>query len=479
MLFNSLTFAVFLPIVFALYWLLKKSTRKQNLLLLISSYVFYGWWDWRFLLLILISSGADFIIGQKLYNEKNGRQRKRWLVLSLIINLGILGFFKYHGFFMDSFAELISSIGLKPNLPVLQIILPVGISFYTFQTLSYTIDIYRNKLKPTSDIVSFFTFVAFFPQLVAGPIERAKNLLPQFKSKRVFDPAFAVSGLRLILWGLVKKTIIADRVFYIVEALYDHPGEFSSISIIFGTLLFGLQIYCDFSGYSDIAIGTARLFGIRLMINFKTPYFSQSFREFWQRWHISLSTWFRDYVYIPLGGNRSGKSNWILAIILTFGLSGLWHGAYFHYVVWGLLHGLFYLGENLFAKFWGNRWKPGKYFRILFVFTLMNFAWIFFRAANIDEAAELTGRLFYISSEGAGFELIRLFLNFPSLYYGIYTMASIALFMIIEIITRKNDINIMAKLPKYIRWSIYYFMVLWILLLGEFNTAPEFIYFQF
>ena len=295
MIFNSITFAVFLPIVFAIYWGL--SNRKlvyQNILLLVASYVFYGFWDARFLVLIFASSLADYLIGLQLAKAEKKEKRKKWLGLSLLINLGVLFSFKYFNFFLDSFAMLVETFGFQANKSTLKIILPVGISFYTFQTLSYTIDIYKEKIKPTRSFIDFFAFVSFFPQLVAGPIERASHLLPQFEKKRYFTYENGNAGLRLILFGLFKKVVIADRLAYSVSLVYDSPQDFSGFAVILATVFFAIQIYCDFSGYSDIAIGTARLFGFDLMTNFKTPYLSTSIRDFWQRWHISLSTWFRD-----------------------------------------------------------------------------------------------------------------------------------------------------------------------------------------
>jgi alginate O-acetyltransferase complex protein AlgI len=395
MLFNSFTFALFLPIVFALYWSIGRNRiQYQNILLLLASYVFYGWWDWRFLSLIVISSIVDYIVGLKLGNKKSSH-RKLLLGLSLAVNLGFLGVFKYYDFFTASFADLISSFGLQANLRTLKIILPVGISFYTFQTLSYSIDIYRKKIEPTRDITAFFAFVAFFPQLVAGPIERASNLLPQFIKKRTFTPALAEDGMRQILWGLFKKIVIADNLARSVDLVFNDPASFTPPILVAGVFLFAIQIYCDFSGYSDIAIGTSRLFGFSLMQNFAFPYFSRDIAEFWHRWHISLSSWFRDYVFIPLGGSRSGKSTTIRNIVITFTVSGLWHGANWTFVVWGLLNGLAYIPLLLLGKqkeavgvIAENRTFPALKETIgvvsTFIFTL--FAWVFFRAENIEQA---------------------------------------------------------------------------------------------
>ena len=341
MLFNSITYFLFFVLVFSLYWtILRKKFMGQNLFLLIASYFFYGWWDVRFLILIFISSSVDFFLGRAIFNQPDKKKKQYILGLCMVINLGMLGFFKYYNFFVDNFSSLMIHFGFQPNIKMFHIILPVGISFYTFQSLSYSIDIYRDKIKPTNNFVSFMTFVSFFPQLVAGPIERASNLLPQFLKARIFNRDHFVAGFRFILYGLFKKMVIADRLAYFVNHIYDTPEKYDGTILLAATFMFGFQIYCDFSGYSDIAIGSARLLGFDLMQNFRTPYLTRSFRDFWRRWHISLSTWFRDYVYIPLGGNRVSQGRWIFIILLTFSLSGLWHGASLKFVIWGGLHGI-------------------------------------------------------------------------------------------------------------------------------------------
>lgn len=470
MIFNAIPFAVFLPIVFVFYWAIsKRKLVYQNVLILVASYVFYGFWDARFLALIFVSSLCDYLIGQRLYKAESTRQRKRWLGLSLLINLGILFTFKYFNFFIESFADLSQTIGLQANISTLKIILPVGISFYTFQTLSYTIDIYRKQIEPTDNIIEFFAFVSFFPQLVAGPIERAANLLPQFSKKRTFDYDKATSGMQLILWGLFKKTVVADRLAYSVSLVYDSPQDFSGFAIIIATIFFAIQIYCDFSGYSDIAIGTARLFGFDLMTNFKTPYFSTSIREFWQRWHISLSTWFRDYVYIPLGGNRVSKSRWWLNVMTTFTVSGLWHGANWTFVIWGGIHGLFYAIEKQFEQI-----RLPKIVSGIVVFFIVCIAWIFFRADNLDDAITLIKNASHFTQ---GFDFQSIFINKN---YGIYTIIAIGVLILIDLINRQNEINFwLQKSPKIIRWLVYYFLLFVIIYFGEFDNAPEFIYFQF
>ncbi|MFY0608688.1 MAG: MBOAT family protein, partial [Cyclobacteriaceae bacterium] len=344
MLFNTIDFAVFLPIVFVLYWLVTQHhLRLQNFLIVVASYVFYGWWDWKFLSLIVFSTLVDYTIGRALLTEQNHRKRKVLLWVSILVNLGFLGFFKYYNFFLDNFITAFTFFGANIQANSLNIILPVGISFYTFQTLSYTIDVYNKKLEPTKDLVAFSAFVSFFPQLVAGPIERATNLLPQFYIKRYFDYQKAVHGLRQILWGLFKKVVIADNCAEHVNTIFSNSAELNGSTLLLGGVLFAFQIYGDFSGYSDIAIGTSRLFGFNLMQNFAFPYFSRDMAEFWRRWHISLSTWFRDYLYIPLGGSRGSKWFQVRNVFIIFIVSGFWHGANWTFIVWGALNAIYFL----------------------------------------------------------------------------------------------------------------------------------------
>lgn len=328
MLFNSIEFLIFLPVVFGLYWFVfNRNLKTQNILLVVASFVFYGWWDWRFLGLILISSLTDYVIGLGFSRIRDRRQRKGLLLVSVVTNLGLLFIFKYYNFFVENFVAVFTFLGSAPSIETMQVVLPVGISFYTFQTLSYTIDVYQEKLEPTSDVIAFLAFVSFFPQLVAGPIERATNLLPQFLTSRTFSYSGATDGMRQILWGLFKKVVIADNCAGYVDAIFRNSDAYSGSTLLLGAILFAFQIYGDFSGYSDIAMGTGRLFGFRLMQNFAFPYFSRDIAEFWGRWHISLSTWFRDYVYIPLGGSRGTTATKIRNIFVVFLLSGFWHGA--------------------------------------------------------------------------------------------------------------------------------------------------------
>lgn len=337
MLFNSIEFAIFLPIVFLLYWFVfQRNLKWQNLFIVIVSYIFYGWWDWRFLFLIFFSSAQDYFLARMLINEENQRKRKWILATSIITNLGILGFFKYYNFFIENFITAFTLFGVQPNIHTMQILLPVGISFYTFQTLSYTIDVYNRKLEATKDFVAFSAFVSFFPQLVAGPIERATNLLPQFYKKRQFNYDLAKDGMRQILWGLFKKMVIADNCAHYANMIFNDYESHTGTTLIFGAVLFAFQIYGDFSGYSDIAIGTSKLFGFNLMRNFAYPYFSRDIAEFWRRWHISLSTWFKDYLYIPLGGSRGGNFSRAKNTFIIFIVSGFWHGANWTFIIWGL-----------------------------------------------------------------------------------------------------------------------------------------------
>ena len=394
-LFNSIEFLIFLPIVFVLYWALNRHRRGQNFLLLLASYVFYGWWDWRFLSLIFISSLLDFFLGSVLSGTKDKFRRKALVGISLGINLGLLGFFKYYDFFVEEFIDAFQGAGIELNARTLNVILPVGISFYTFQTLSYTLDVYKRRIEACKDPLAFFTFVSFFPQLVAGPIERASNLIPQFQKDRTFDSIEAVKGLKKILWGLFKKVVIADSCASHVDFIFSNHETLPGSLLLLGAVYFAFQTYGDFSGYSDIAIGTARLFGVRLMRNFAYPYFSRDIAEFWRRWHISLSTWFRDYLYIPLGGNRVSKGKAIRNIFVIFLVSGFWHGANWTFLVWGGLNALYFLPSFILKRnrkfvneIAGSTWLPSlrELLGIGITFTLTCFAWVFFRADSLVEA---------------------------------------------------------------------------------------------
>lgn len=399
MLFNTLEFFIFLPIVFGLYWFVfQKNYIFQNYLVLAASYFFYACWDYRFLFLLVFSTFLDYFTGIMMHDAPNKKRKQFWLWLSVGINLGFLGFFKYYNFFISSFEDLLTNAGIETNLWTLSIILPVGISFYTFHGLSYVIDIYYDRIKPERNYASYSLFVSFFPLLVAGPIERATHLLPQIVKRRVFDVGQATAGLRLMVWGLFKKMVVADNCGIIVDSIFSDPNA-TGFHRILGMVFFSFQIYGDFSGYSDIARGVAKFFGFDLMINFNFPYFSRGIDEFWKKWHISLSSWFRDYVYIPLGGSRGGKLKSIRNVFIIFIVSGFWHGANWTFIVWGALHAILFLPIFIFktdnSKYKSPIIKPGAWFpsfksifQILFTFVLVSFAWVFFRANSIGEAIQ-------------------------------------------------------------------------------------------
>jgi alginate O-acetyltransferase complex protein AlgI len=486
MLFNSIDFAIFLPIVFILYWFVtNKNLKLQNLLIVAASYLFYGWWDWRFLSLILFSTLVDYTIGRKLRIEDNQTKRKILLWTSILVNLGFLGFFKYYNFFLDNFVTAFSFIGHPINPQGLNIILPVGISFYTFQTLSYTIDVYKRKLEPTEDFIAFSAFVSFFPQLVAGPIERATNLLPQFYKKRTFEYSKAVDGMRQILWGLFKKIVIADNCASYVNDIFSNYQDYSGNTLIIGAILFAFQIYGDFSGYSDIAIGTSRLFGFNLKQNFAFPYFSRDIAEFWRRWHISLSTWFRNYLYIPLGGSRGGNWNKTRNVFIIFLVSGFWHGANWNFIVWGALNALYFLPLLLTRKNRNNieTVAEGKVYpslmelsSMLLTFSLTVFAWIFFRAENIEHAFNYINHIFitnYLHNLG---QIVLL----PKQIFFHKLFSLILIMLITEWINRKENFGLsrIRKLKhKTIRWFLYVMIIGLIIWYNK--GGQEFIYFQF
>lgn len=378
MLFNSIEFLIFLVVVFALYWfVVNKKHKLQNLLILVSSYVFYGWWDWRFLALIFLSTIVDYSIGERIYRIKNAVYKKRYLWISVLFNLGVLGFFKYYNFFIESWVDLISNFGYEiKSIWTLKIILPVGISFYTFQTMSYTIDIYKGKLRPTSDFIAFASFVSFFPQLVAGPIERAANLLPQFTRERKFN--FSWDPIYLIFTGFLRKVVFADNLSFYVDQSWNNLDRVNLAANVISVLFFSFQIYFDFSGYSRIARGIAKLFGFELMTNFNYPYTAKTLSEFWNRWHISLSTWFRDYVYYPLGGNKISDKRTYVNLFVVFMVSGLWHGAHYNFLVWGFIHAMFIVVEKRF------RMKTGW----LSTFVIVALAWVPFRSGSFTSTKQ-------------------------------------------------------------------------------------------
>jgi alginate O-acetyltransferase complex protein AlgI len=484
MFFNSLDFAIFLPIVFILYWFVtQRNLKLQNVLIVLASYVFYGWWDWRFLSLIVFSTLVDYTIGRQMHGTENQKHHKLLLWTSIIVNLGFLGFFKYYNFFVDNFVQAFSFFGqsIQPN--TLNIILPVGISFYTFQTLSYTIDVYKKKLEPTKDIVAFAAFVSFFPQLVAGPIERASNLLPQFYKKREFNYAKAADGMRQILWGLFKKVVIADNCAQYANEIFNNSGDYAGSTLFMGALFFTFQIYGDFSGYSDIAIGTSRLFGFDLKQNFAFPYFSRDIAEFWRRWHISLSTWFRDYLYIPLGGSRGGTWMKVRNTFIIFIVSGFWHGANWTFIVWGLLNAIYFL-PLLLTKNNRNHLDvvaEGKYLPSLKEVALMGLTflvtvltWIFFRAESIGHALQYISSIFSAS--------IFTHPQFIGLDRAYKLVLLLVVFVVIEWVGRcqQHAFYRLYKINKIMRWLIYFITVfLLFYFTGSIGNEQQFIYFQF
>lgn len=475
MIFNSIEFLVFLPIVFILYWFVfKKNLRLQNLFVVAASYFFYGWWDWRFLFLIAFTSlcswGSGLLIKKKQDNDKS-KAALAINVANIVVNLLILGIFKYYNFFIDSFFDIFPT--LRNDHLLIKVILPVGISFYTFQALSYTIDVYRNKIEPTKDIIAFFAFVSFFPQLVAGPIERATNLLPQFQQKRTFDYATAVDGCRQMLWGFFKKMVVADNCAAFVDKIWNDIPAYSGSTLLVAAILFSFQIYCDFSGYSDIAIGTAKLFGVKLKRNFNVPYFSRDIAEFWRRWHISLTTWFRDYIYIPLGGSRVSKATVVRNTFIIFLVSGFWHGANWTFIVWGAFHAFLFLplilrGKN--RKYTDNvatnRIIPNfkELVQMSFTFLLAALGWIIFRSDNISQTVQIFSSIFSSS-----------LFQVPVLSK---TFIFVLVMLVVEWINREKEhpfqISIKSKLLRYI---IYYAIMLTIVIFS--GNQETFIYFQF
>lgn len=479
MLFNSINFAIFYPIVFLIYWLtLKNKLKAQNIFLLLTSCFFYACWDWRFLFLLLFSTALCYFGGLKIDGAISKHKRKIWLVISVVINIGFLAFFKYFNFFIESFQEFLLLFGLKPHIHTLQIILPVGISFYTFHGLSYVIDIYYDKIKPTRNWVNYSLFVSFFPLLVAGPIERATHLLPQLEKVRVFDYKKVVDGLKQILWGLFKKVVVADNCAEYVNMVFNSSDQYSGSTLVLAAILFAIQIYGDFSGYSDMALGTARMLGIELLQNFKYPYFSRNIAEFWRRWHVSLSSWFRDYLYIPLGGSREGMPKTLRNTYIIFLVSGFWHGANWTFVVWGLLHAIFQTPSILLKK---NRKyidivSHGKIipslmdiFNITVTFILVVFAWIFFRADSINDAfgyiAHIPVNLFFL----------------PIYYTKTLITIGMVLFMLgVEWLGKEHRYALEGFGEKFnvvFRWGFYYLIILLIVLFA--GSEQNFIYFQF
>lgn len=478
MLFNSLEYFLFLPIVYLLYWFVfSKNLKYQNIFLLFASYLFYGWWDWRFLILILISSFTDYLIGIKLETTSNERHRKYLKYLSLFVNLGFLGVFKYYNFFVDSFVEVLQVFGLNPSVSTLKIILPVGISFYTFQTIGYTLDIYKRRYKAEKDIINFMVYVCFFPQLVAGPIERGKSLLPQFRKERIFSDAEARDGLRQILIGLFKKVVIADNLANSVDFIFTNYTNQGTFILILGGAFFIVQIYCDFAGYSDIAIGTAKLFGFKLMKNFDFPFYTANVQEFWTRWHISLSNWFRDYLLFNLKSSFRNRFRFALNFLFTLTIIGLWHGPNWTFIIFGALNGL-YIVPNII---WGKKRKkisisrdsafPARMelFHMTKSFSLLIIPGIFFRSPNVAFAVDYFKQMFLNFNSS--------FLNWAPIINANMIWFLMPIILEWPIRNKEHSLDIVS-LNKTIRWGIYIILILLIINYGEFHYK-QFIYFQF
>lgn len=474
--FISIHFGLFLVVVFMAYWLVK-NTSIQNGILLISSYYFFSFWDYRFLFLLIFSTFLDFYLGGKIQNSQSISIRKRWLTISIVINLGFLCTFKYFNFFVTSFIQLLHKIGIEVDTWTLNIILPIGISFYTFHGLSYVIDIYHKRIDCEKNWINYSLFVSFFPLLVAGPIERATHLLPQIREKRIFSYENGVDGVRQILWGMFKKIVISDYCAIYVNDIFSNTADLSGSSSLMGAFLFSIQIYCDFSGYSDIATGTARLFGFDLLQNFSFPYFSRSISEFWKRWHISLSSWFKDYLYIPLGGNKLGKRKTIRNIFIVFLLSGLWHGANWTFIAWGLLHAIYFIPtiyrknrviETNVVAFGKIVPSMKEFFQMTITYSLTMIAWIFFRSATLSEALNYVKNLF--TNE----------LFTSTRFLDIQLMMLIFGFILIEWMGREQKYAIQTlvnRIPKVLRWILYLVLAYSIFMFS--GKKEEFIYFQF
>jgi D-alanyl-lipoteichoic acid acyltransferase DltB (MBOAT superfamily) len=478
MLFNSISYLLFLPIVFGLYWFFnKKNLQFQNCFLLFASYFFYACWDWRFLFLLLFSTGLDYFTGIQMYEAKSIRNKKIWFWLSIFVNLGFLGIFKYYNFFAESLASTLNDVGLQTNFWSLQVILPVGISFYTFHGLSYVIDIYRDRIKPEKNVISYALFVSYFPLLVAGPIERATHLLPQIKKRRKFEFQNAVDGIHQIIWGLFKKVVIADTCAVYTNSIFENYESQNSITLALGAIYFAFQIYGDFSGYSDIAIGTSKLFGINLLKNFNYPYFSRDIAEFWRRWHISLSSWFKDYLYIPLGGSKVSTIKKIRNTFIIFIVSGFWHGANWTFIFWGFLNAVYFMPLLLTNS---NRKnineiemntlipKIKDILSILLTFFLTVIAWVFFRSNTILDAFNYLKRIASLNFEG-GIKYL------PIDRYTIELLLLIPFFVVIEWFSKTHVHPFFGKFA----FAKVVVILIMIILLGVYSQASDFIYFQF
>lgn len=480
MLFNSLQFAVFFVVVVMVYFAIPH--RFRWMILLAASYYFYMCWKAEYVILIMCSTLVDYFAGLRMSMLSDKKRRRKYLCFSLVCNLGILFFYKYFNFLGQSVTDMLQAFNIYYDTPVFHVLLPVGISFYTFQTLSYTIDVYRGRVSAERHLGIYALYVSFWPQLVAGPIERTSHLLPQLRQRYAFDYDRVTGGLRLMFWGLFKKVVIADQLAVYVNKVYNHVDDYQGMPMLVATFFFAIQIYCDFSGYTDMARGAAQVMGYDLMENFKRPYFAKSIREFWQRWHISLSTWFRDYVYIPLGGKRTTRWRWQYNLILTFLLSGLWHGANWTFVTWGVLHGCYLVAENLSGSFQArlaDHWFVGEHtlmnraLRVGITMSMICFAWIFFRANSMADAWSVIGRMFLIRADDLGISVI----GVPAFLRAILLLLVL---YVVDMTERKTSIQLVVKrLPLVVRWLVYTAIFWSIALAGVFGVRQEFIYFQF
>lgn len=473
MTFQSLEYLIFFSILFILHWtLFSKRKEHQNGLILVASLVFYGWWDWRFLGLLMITALSTFLSSRWMDNTNDAKKRKFLLVGTIVINVGILFFFKYFNFFVQSFADALSLMGMSVNVTTLHILLPVGISFYTFTALSYTIDVYQHKVESTNDALAYFAYVMFFPSILSGPISRAQKQLPQYFSRRNFDFDKSISACKLILWGGVMKLCLADRLGIYVDTIYANIAQHNGTTLLITSILYSIQIYADFAGYSLMAIGFGKLLGIDLQTNFIRPYFAKTVTDFWRRWHISLTTWFRDYIYFPLGGNRCSKARWALNTLIVFTISGLWHGAAYTFIIWGAMHGVCMVIERLVygekIKQLSDKFSMSNIIRIIITFIIVNFAWIFFRINNLGDVMQIFKKIFT--------EPGKPFLDTNTLLMGFVAMAIIFIYDLVK--EKHLNMHLLSSRFMVVRYLTAIMLIVYILAFGVLNGG-SFIYFQF
>lgn len=473
MTFQSLEYLIFFSLLFILHWtLFSKRKEHQNGLIVVASLVFYGWWDWRFLGLLIITALSTFLSSRWMDNTNDAKKRKFLLVGTIVINVGILFFFKYFNFFVQSFIDALSLMGMSVNVTTLHILLPVGISFYTFTALSYTIDVYQHKVESTNDALAYFAYVMFFPSILSGPISRAQKQLPQYFSRRNFDFDKSISACKLILWGGVMKLCLADRLGIYVDTIYANIAQHNGTTLLITSILYSIQIYADFAGYSLMAIGFGKLLGIDLQTNFIRPYFAKTVTDFWRRWHISLTTWFRDYIYFPLGGNRCSKARWALNTLIVFAISGLWHGAAYTFIIWGAMHGVCMVIERLVygekIKQLSDKFSMSNIIRIIITFTIVNFAWIFFRINNLGDVMQIFKKIFT--------EPGKPFLDTNTLLMGFVAMAIIFIYDLVK--EKHLNMHLLSSRFMVVRYLTAIMLIVYILAFGVLNGG-SFIYFQF